>query len=86
MMSVLGWIVVGLIAGAIASRVVNARGEGCLIDIALGLVGALVGGFLFSELGGAAAGGFIYSTFVATIGAIITLLIWHAITGRRGLR
>ena len=85
-MSFLGWIIVGLIAGFVASKVVNARGEGCFLNIALGLVGAMVGGFLMQTLGGARAGGFLYSTFVAIIGAILVLLIWHAITGRRTLR
>ena len=85
-MSVLGWIFVGLISGFIASSVVNKRGEGCILNLALGLVGALVGGFMFTALGGAHAGGFLYSTFVATIGAIVVLFLWHAITGNRTLR
>lgn len=85
-MHVIGWIVVGLVSGFIASRVVNRRGEGCLLNIALGLVGALVGGALFQALGHASEGGFFYSTFVSVIGAIIVLLLYHAITGRRGLR
>ncbi|HEY7978177.1 MAG TPA: GlsB/YeaQ/YmgE family stress response membrane protein [Rhizomicrobium sp.] len=85
-MSFLGWIIVGLIAGFVASKIVNERGEGCLLNIALGLVGAMVGGFLMQTLGGAREGGFLYSTFVAIIGAIIVLAIWHAISGRRTLR
>jgi len=85
-MSFLGWIIVGLIAGFVASKVVNDRGEGCFLNIALGLVGAMVGGFLMQTLGGAREGGFLYSTFVAIIGAIIVLFIWHAISGRRTLR
>jgi uncharacterized membrane protein YeaQ/YmgE (transglycosylase-associated protein family) len=51
-MSILGWIVFGLITGFIASRVVNRRGEGCMLNITLGLVGALVGGFIFRQLTG----------------------------------
>ncbi|MGN6148287.1 MAG: GlsB/YeaQ/YmgE family stress response membrane protein, partial [Rhizomicrobium sp.] len=76
----------GLIAGFVASKVVNARGEGCFLNIALGLVGAMVGGFLMQTLGGDREGGFLYSTVVAIIGAIIVLAIWHAVTGRRTLR
>jgi len=86
-MTVLGWAIFGLITGFIASKVVNARGEGCLIDIALGLVGAMVGGFIFSRIGGHGVAGFnIYSMLVAIVGAIVVLLIYHAITGRRGIR
>ncbi|HVP85317.1 MAG TPA: GlsB/YeaQ/YmgE family stress response membrane protein [Rhizomicrobium sp.] len=85
-MHVIGWIIVGLVSGFVASRVVNRRGEGCLVNIALGLVGALVGGALFQALGHARDGGFFYSIFVSVIGAIIVLLLYHAITGRRGLR
>lgn len=86
-MSLLGWIVFGLITGFIASRVVNARGEGCILNIALGLVGALVGGFIFSHIGGTGISGFnLYSMFVAVIGAVVVLFLYHAATGRRGLR
>ncbi|HSC60273.1 MAG TPA: GlsB/YeaQ/YmgE family stress response membrane protein [Rhizomicrobium sp.] len=86
-MSVLGWIILGLISGFVASKVVNDRGEGCFLNIALGLVGAMVGGFLFTSIGGSSITGFnLYSMFVAIIGAIVALLLWHAITGRRTLR
>ena len=85
-MHVIGWVIVGLVSGFIASRVVNRRGEGCFVNIALGLVGALVGGALFQALGHARDGGFFYSTVVSVIGAIIVLLLYHAITGRRGVR
>jgi uncharacterized membrane protein YeaQ/YmgE (transglycosylase-associated protein family) len=86
-MSVLGWIILGLISGFIASKVVNDRGEGCFLNIALGLVGAMVGGFLFTSIGGSSITGFnLYSMFVAVIGAIVALLLWHAITGRRTLK
>ncbi len=85
-MSVLGWILLGLISGFIASKVVNARGEGCLLNMALGLVGAMVGGFIFSSIGGTGVQGFsLYSLLVATVGAVVVLLVYHAITGRRGL-
>ena len=86
-MSVLGWVFFGLIAGFIASRVVGAQGQGCMIDIALGLVGAVVGGGLFSLLGEQVFFQFsLKSMFVAIIGAIVVLVLYHAATGRRGLR
>lgn len=83
-MSIIGWIVLGLIAGFLASKIVNREGEGILLDIVLGIVGAIVGGWLFSFLGGTGVTGFnLYSMFVAVIGAIVVLLIYHAIAGRR---
>lgn len=86
-MSLLGWIIFGLLTGFIASRIVNAQGEGCILNIVLGIVGALVGGFIFSHIGGSNITGFnLYSMFVAIIGAIVVLLVYHAVTGRRGLR
>jgi uncharacterized membrane protein YeaQ/YmgE (transglycosylase-associated protein family) len=86
-MSILGWIFFGLITGFIASYTVNRRGEGCMINIVLGLVGALVGGFVFRQLAGFDAFHFnLVSMFVAIVGAIIVLLIYHALTGRRGVR
>jgi uncharacterized membrane protein YeaQ/YmgE (transglycosylase-associated protein family) len=86
-MSLLGWIIFGLITGFIASKVVNRAGEGCLINIALGLVGAMVGGFIFSTIGGSSITGFnLYSMFVAIIGAIVVLFIYHAVTGNKTLR
>ena len=87
-MTILGWVLLGLISGFIASKVVSSQGQGCLTDIALGLVGAVVGGLLFQLIGGRAIGGEfdLYSLFVATIGAIIVLVIYHAILGRRTLK
>ena len=83
-MSILGWIVLGLIAGFIGSKVVNKRGEGLILDIVLGIVGAIVGGFLFTQFGAAGVTGFnLYSMFVAVIGAIVILVLYHAIFGRR---
>ena len=84
-MSVLGWIVLGLISGFIASKAVSGRGSGCLMNIALGLVGALVGGELFSWLGDHDPMHFdLTSLVIAAVGAVIVLLLWHAVTGRRG--
>jgi uncharacterized membrane protein YeaQ/YmgE (transglycosylase-associated protein family) len=86
-MSILGWIFFGLITGFIASKIVNSRGEGCFLNIALGLVGAMVGGFIFKTLTGFDAFHFdLTSMFVAIIGATIVLLVYHAATGQRRLR
>jgi uncharacterized membrane protein YeaQ/YmgE (transglycosylase-associated protein family) len=85
-MSILGWIVLGVIAGFIASKIVNKEGEGFIVDMILGIVGALVGGYLFNMAGTAGVTGFnLYSMFVAVVGAIIVLVIYHLITGRRRL-
>ena len=79
-MSIIAWIVLGLIAGFIASKIVNKQGEGFILDIVLGIVGAVVGGWLFTEFGSAGVTGFnLYSVFVAVIGAIVVLVIYHAI-------
>jgi uncharacterized membrane protein YeaQ/YmgE (transglycosylase-associated protein family) len=85
-MSIIGWLVLGLIAGFIGSKIVNKTGEGVILDIVLGIVGAIVGGFLFSLIGAQGVTGFnLYSMFVAVIGAIVVLVIYHAVTGRRGV-
>ena len=79
-MSIIGWIILGLIAGFIASKIVNKRGEGLLRDMVLGIVGALVGGFLFRLVGHHGVTGLnLYSLFVAVIGAIVVLVAFHAI-------
>ena len=83
-MSVLGWILLGLIAGFIASKIVNREGQGFLLDIVLGIVGAVVGGFLFSAIGATGITGFnLYSMFVAVVGATGLLWLYHAFAGRR---
>ncbi|MEI9985366.1 MAG: GlsB/YeaQ/YmgE family stress response membrane protein [Aliidongia sp.] len=83
-MSILGWIILGLISGFIASKIVNKTGEGAILDIILGIVGAMVGGFLFNEFGAVGVTGFnLYSMLVAVIGAIVVLVIYHALFGRR---
>jgi uncharacterized membrane protein YeaQ/YmgE (transglycosylase-associated protein family) len=83
-MSIIGWIVLGLIAGFIASKIVNREGEGLMLDIVLGIVGAIVGGWLFSMFGAQGVSGVnIYSMFVAVVGAIVVLVLYHAVTGRR---
>ncbi len=83
-MSIIGWILLGLIAGFIASKVVNNTGEGIFLDIILGVVGSVVGGFIFSTFGAAGVTGFnLYSMLVAVVGAIIVLWLYHAISGAR---
>lgn len=85
-MSIIGWLILGLIAGFIASKIVNKSGEGIVLDIILGIVGAVVGGFLFSFFGAAPVTGLnIYSMIVAIIGAVVVLIIYHAIGGRRAM-
>ncbi|MGE5547325.1 MAG: GlsB/YeaQ/YmgE family stress response membrane protein [Solirubrobacterales bacterium] len=85
-MSILAWLLLGLIAGFIASKIVNKSGQGLLLDIVIGIVGALIGGSLFNSLGGVGITGFnLWSLFVAVVGAVIALLIYHAITRRRRL-
>jgi len=85
-MSFLAWIVLGLIAGFIASKIVNKSGSGILMDILLGVVGALVGGWLFNTFGGTGVTGLnLYSMLVAVVGAVLVLVIYHAIRGRRVL-
>lgn len=74
------WIVLGLIAGYIASMVVSKRGAGAPTDILLGIVGAVLGGWIFNAAGVAGVTGFnVWSLFVATAGAILVLVVWHAI-------
>jgi uncharacterized membrane protein YeaQ/YmgE (transglycosylase-associated protein family) len=86
-MSIIAWLVLGLIAGFIGSKIVNRTGEGLVMDIVLGIVGAVVGGFIFSHFFGAAGvtGLNLYSMFVAVIGAIVVLLVYHLIFRRRVL-
>lgn len=82
-MSIFGWIILGLIAGFIASKIVNKQGSGIILDIVLGVVGAVVGGWLFSLFGAEGVTGFnIYSMLVAVLGAVVVLWDYHAITGR----
>jgi uncharacterized membrane protein YeaQ/YmgE (transglycosylase-associated protein family) len=83
-MGIISWIILGLIAGFIGSKIVDSQGQGLWLNIVLGIVGALVGGFLFNALGaGGVTGLNIYSMIVAIVGSIVVLLIYNAITGRR---
>jgi uncharacterized membrane protein YeaQ/YmgE (transglycosylase-associated protein family) len=83
-MSFLAWIVLGLIAGFIGSKIVNKSGEGFFLDIILGIIGAVVGGWVFSLFGAQGVSGVnLYSLFVAVLGAILVLFIYHAVFGKR---
>lgn len=79
-MGILGWIVLGLVAGYVASTLVNNRGEGLPFDIIIGIVGAVLGGWLFTAFGVAGVTGFnLWSLLVAIVGAVVLLVIWHVI-------
>ena len=79
-MSILAWIILGLLAGFIGSKLVNKQGEGMFLDIILGVVGAVVGGWLFNKFGAVGVTGLnFYSLLVAVIGAVVVLLIYHAL-------
>jgi uncharacterized membrane protein YeaQ/YmgE (transglycosylase-associated protein family) len=79
-MSFLAWIVLGLLAGFIGSKIVNKQGEGIFLDIVLGIVGAVVGGWLFNTFGASGVTGLnLYSLFVAVIGAVVLLIAYHAV-------
>jgi len=81
-LGIIGWIILGLLAGYIASISINKRGEGMVMDIALGILGALVGGWLFNLFGAAGVTGFnLWSLLVAVIGAMALLVVYHAIRG-----
>ncbi len=79
-MSILAWIVLGLIAGFIGSKIVNKSGEGAILDILLGIVGAVLGGWLFNRFGASGVTGLnLYSLLVAVIGSVIFLVLYHAV-------
>ena len=83
-MSFLSWIVLGLVAGFIGSKIVNRRGEGIFLDILLGIVGAITGGWLFRVFGAAGVSGLnLYSVFVAVIGSVVFLVVYHAVRVKR---
>jgi uncharacterized membrane protein YeaQ/YmgE (transglycosylase-associated protein family) len=79
-MGILAWIILGLLAGFIGSKIVNKSGEGLLLDLVLGIVGAVVGGWLFNTFGHVGVTGLnLYSLLVAVVGAVVVLVLWHAI-------
>ena len=79
-MSIIAWIILGLVAGFIASKIVNRHGAGVLLDIVIGIVGALIGGWIMAAVGGQGVTGFnLYSLLVAIGGAVVLLIIAHAV-------
>ena len=85
-MSFVVWIVLGLVAGFIGSKLVNHTGEGLIRDVLLGVVGAIIGGYLFNLFGASGVTGLnIYSLLVAVVGAVVFLIVYHAIFRRRRL-
>ena len=83
-MGIISWIILGLIAGFIGSKIVDSQGQGLWLNIALGIIGALVGGFLFSLFGATGVTGLnIWSMIVAIIGSVVVLLIYNVVTGGR---
>jgi uncharacterized membrane protein YeaQ/YmgE (transglycosylase-associated protein family) len=82
--TIIAWIVLGLIAGFIASKMVNHSGDGVVLDIGLGVVGAIVGGWLFNTFGMAGVSGLnLYSLLVAVLGAVVVLFVYHALIRSR---
>jgi uncharacterized membrane protein YeaQ/YmgE (transglycosylase-associated protein family) len=80
-MSLLAWIILGLIAGFLASKIVNNTGQGAILDIVLGIVGAVIGGWLFTTFGMVGLTGFnLYSVFVSMVGAVVLLVVYHAVS------
>jgi len=85
-MSILAWIILGLIAGFIGSRIVDREGKGLWLNLALGIIGAIVGGVIFSAFGASGVTDVnLYSMIVAVIGSIVVLWIYHAVSGRRAV-
>jgi uncharacterized membrane protein YeaQ/YmgE (transglycosylase-associated protein family) len=83
-MGIISWIILGVIAGFIGGKIVNKQGQGFWLNIAVGIVGALVGGFLFDFFGASGVTGLnVYSMIVAIVGSVVVLLIYNAVTGRR---
>jgi uncharacterized membrane protein YeaQ/YmgE (transglycosylase-associated protein family) len=82
-MSIIAWLILGLISGFIASKLVNKTGDGMVIDIVLGIIGAIAGGWLFNRFGMPGVTGLnIYSMLVSVVGAVVVLVIYHALTRR----
>jgi uncharacterized membrane protein YeaQ/YmgE (transglycosylase-associated protein family) len=86
-MSIIAWIILGLVAGFIASKIVNRRGEGVVVDVLLGIGGAVVGGWLFHTFGARGVTGVNFNSLVvATVGAIVVLFVYHALSRSSGFR
>jgi uncharacterized membrane protein YeaQ/YmgE (transglycosylase-associated protein family) len=82
-MGIIAWLIVGLIAGYLGSLIVNRGGEGMIRDIVLGIVGAFIGGYIFTMMGSVGVTGLdLRSIMVATVGAVVLLVLYHAVAGR----
>ena len=79
----LGWILLGLIAGWLAGKLSRGRGFGCLGDVLLGLIGSVIGGWIFTKLGIVHEHTFLFSLAVATVGAVVLVSIAHLFFGGR---
>lgn len=83
-MGIISWLILGLIAGFIGSKLVNKRGEGLVLDVVIGIAGAFAGGLIFHLLGFAGVSGLnLWSMLVAIFGAVVVLVIYHAVVRRR---
>ena len=83
-MSIIAWIVVGIIGGFIGSLVVNKRGQGIFGDLLLGVIGAVVAGWAFNQFGHSGVTGInLYSMLVSAAGAVVVLVLYHAVRGSR---
>ncbi len=86
-MSILAWVILGLVAGFVGSKLVNKTGEGILVDIILGVLGAVGSGWLFNQFGQPGVTGLnLWSFVVAVVGAVIILVLYHALMGRGAQR
>ena len=81
--TLLGWIILGLIAGWLAGKLARGRGFGCIGDTLLGLIGSVVGGWIFTKLGIAHENTFLLSLAAATVGAVVLVSIAHLFFGGR---
>jgi uncharacterized membrane protein YeaQ/YmgE (transglycosylase-associated protein family) len=81
-MGIVSWLIVGFLAGWLTGKIMGGPGKGVLMDIIIGLVGALAGGFLMRIFGFSSEGGIIYTTLVAVIGAVLLTWIFRKFTGR----
>ena len=83
-MHLLWWILVGLIAGWLTGKIMKGGGYGFFVDIILGIVGAVVGGYIARALGFSSSGGLIYTILIAIGGAVIVVFLVRLIAGNRG--
>ncbi len=79
-MHLIAWLILGLVAGFIGSKIVNKSGSGLIVDILLGIIGAFAGGYLFRTFGGHGVTGLdLYSLLVAVVGSVVVLVLFHAL-------